>query len=58
MICTSRNQQRLCFNGKCWRVKAELTADVLLWKCIHGKRSPGRKSKKYVDYLFEETLCR
>ena len=56
-ISASIRKQRLRFAGHCWRSKAELASDVLLWQPTHSKRPRGRTAKTYIDQLLEDTGC-
>ena len=56
-ISESIRQQRMRFAGHSWRSKKELAGDVLLWKPTHGKQTPGRPTKTYIDQLIEDTGC-
>ena len=57
-ITTTIRKQRLRFIGHCWRSKAEVASDVLLWLPSHGRRTPGRPRKTYIDQLTDDTGCR
>ena len=45
------------FAGHCWRIKSELTSDLLLWYPIHRTRSRGRPVNTYIDQLSSDTGC-
>ena len=48
------------FAGHCWRSKQEVAGDVLLWRPIHGRQTPGRPKSAYLlTYrLMEDSGCR
>ena len=50
-------ERRLRFAGHCWRSKDELVSDLLMWQPRHGKRTPGRPCKTYINQLVEDTGC-
>ena len=50
-------ERRLRFAGHSWRSKDELSSDLLLWQPRHGKRTPRRPCKTYIDQLAEDIGC-
>ena len=43
--------------GHCWRNRAELIRDVLLWTRTHGRAKAGRPARTYIRQLCEDTGC-
>ena len=43
--------------GHCWRSRAELISDVLLWTPTHGRAKAGRPAQTYIQQLCEDTGC-
>ena len=43
--------------GHCWRNRAELIRDVLLWTPTHGRAKAGRPARTYIQQLCEDTGC-
>ena len=43
--------------GHCWRSRAELIRDVLLWTPTHGRAKAGRPARTYIQQLCEDTGC-
>ena len=41
----------------CWRSKAELISDVLLWTPSYGRAKAGRQGRTYIQQLYEDTGC-
>ena len=50
-------ERRTRFAGHCWRSKAELVSDVLLWTPTHGQTSVGRPAKTFIKQLSEDVGC-
>ena len=50
-------ERRARFAGHCWRSKAEIISDVLLWAPKHGYNSQGGQSKNYINQLCEDADC-
>ena len=43
--------------GHCWRSRAELISDVLLWTPIYGRAKAERPARIYIQQLCEDTGC-
>ena len=43
--------------GHCWRSRAELISDVLLWSPTYGRAKVGRPARTYIRQLCEDTAC-
>ena len=43
--------------GHCWRSRAELISDVLVWTTTHGRAKAGRPTRTYIQQLWEDTGC-
>ena len=43
--------------GHCWRSKAELIRDVLLWPSSHGRAKAGKPARTYQQQLCADTGC-
>ena len=43
--------------GHCWRSRAELIRDVLLWTPTYGRTKAGRPARTYIQQLCEDTGC-
>ena len=43
--------------GHCWRSRAELISDVLLWTPTHDRAKAGRPARTYIHQLCEDTGC-
>jgi hypothetical protein len=56
-ISTTIRERRLRFAGHCWRSKDELASNLLLWQPTHGKKTPGRPYKSFIDQLTDDTDC-
>ena len=50
-------EQRTRFAGHCYRSKAELISDLLLWQPSHGYSRRGRPNKNYIDQLTNDSNC-
>jgi len=48
-------EQRTRFAGHCYRSKAELISDLLLWQPSHGYSRRGRPNKNYIDQLTNDS---
>ena len=49
--------RRTRYVGHCWRSKAELISDVLLWTPSYGQAKAGRPARIYIRQLCEDTGC-
>lgn len=47
-------ERRLRFAGHCHRNKEELASDLILWQPTHGKRTPGRPCRTFIDQLADD----
>jgi len=56
-ISTTLKDRRLRFAGHCHRSKDELVSDLILWQPKHGKRTPGRPSRTFIDQLADDIGC-
>ena len=43
--------------GHCWRSKAEIVSDVLLWTPAYGQSKAGRPARTYIEQLCDDTGC-
>ena len=43
--------------GHCWRSRAELISDVLLWTPAYDRAKAGRPARTYIQQLCEDTGC-
>ena len=43
--------------GHCWRSKAELVSDVLLWTPAYGQSKAGRPARTHIQQLCDDTGC-
>ena len=50
-------ERRARFAGHCWRSKAEIISDVLLWAPKHGNSSQGGRRKNYIKQLCDDAEC-
>ena len=49
--------RRSNYAALCWRCKAELISDVLLWTPAYGQAKVGRPARTYIQQLSEDTGC-
>lgn len=41
-------EQRVKFEGDCWRAKNEIVSEVILWEPTQGRASRGQQAKTYM----------
>jgi len=56
-ISTTLKDRRLRFAGHCHRSKDVLVSDLILWQPKHGKRTPDRLSRTFIDQLADDIGC-
>ena len=56
-ITNSIKVRRSRHGGHCWRSRAELISDVLLWTPSCGRAKAGRPVRTYIQQLCEDTGC-